>query len=97
MVFRNTIPIQNLKCSNCAIILRSKILEIQNISDVYIDADYSRITFNHKSVNDLSVIENTLTFLGSPPVGEKILIKNNIGYHCKNVSDRFCITSNGKL
>lgn len=91
MVFRNTIPIQNLKCNNCAIALKKEILQIQNISKVYIHSDYSHISFNHTSVNDLSNIENMLTLLGFPPVGEKIKKKNSTGYYCNDQSRNYCV------
>ncbi|WP_103072573.1 heavy-metal-associated domain-containing protein [Aquimarina sediminis] len=91
MVFRNTIPIQNLKCDNCATELKRQLLQIPNITNVFIDMDYSQVTFNHTCVNDLSNIENLLTFLGFPVNGEKTKKKNTIGCYCKDQSKNYCI------
>lgn len=91
MVFRNTIPIQNLKCNSCATALKKQVQQIETISEVYIYEDYSHISFNHTSVHDLSKIENILTLLGFPPVGENIKKKKNAGYYCKDQSRNYCI------
>lgn len=91
-MFRNTIPIQNLKCPNCAKGLKTKMLQLGNISNVLIGKDYSYISFSYISVNDLSNIENLLTHLGFPPEGEEIK-HNRISYglSCKDHSMKHCI------
>ncbi len=91
-MFRSIIPIQNLKCANCATELKRKVLQLKNISSVFIYNDYSYVSFNHKSMNDLSNVENLLTLLGFPPVGEKT--KNWSGSYCSSQSKDYCIFSN---
>lgn len=70
-MYRNSIPIQNLNCGTCATELKKNLLNIKNITNVIVHYNYSHVTFNHISAYDLSNIENELTHLGFPPVGEK--------------------------
>ncbi|MEW7278667.1 heavy metal transporter [Aquimarina sp. 2201CG1-2-11] len=90
-MFRNTIPIKNLKCINCAMVLKNKILQLKNISNVFIHKDYSYISFNYKYANDLSNVENLLTYMGFPPEDEKNMRVNIEGLHCTNQSTRYCV------
>ena len=68
---RNTIQIQNLFCGKCAVELKERLLHIKNISNVFVHQNQAHISFNYKKARDLSNLENMLTSLGFPPIGEK--------------------------
>ncbi len=88
---RAIIKIQQLNCINCTIKLREKLKEIKNISHVNIHYQSSQIAFNYEIVNDVSNVENLLTFLGFPPSGEKIKPRIIQEIFCRNSSTNYCI------
>ena len=90
---RNTITIQNLFCSKCAVELKDKISQIKNISNVFVHQDHAHISFNYSRARDLSNIENLLTSLRFPPMGEKIMLKEENGLFCKDLSNDYCLAS----
>lgn len=90
---RNTIQIQNLFCGKCAAELKDKLLQIKNISNVFVHQDQAHISFNYKKARDLSNLENMLTSLGFPPMGEKIMSIDEEGLFCKDLANNYCLAS----
>jgi len=84
---RVIIKIQQLNCLNCTIKLKKKLTEIKNISHINIRYDSSEVVFNYQIINDVSNVENMLTFLGFPPLGEKINFNIKKEGFCINTSD----------
>ena len=72
-------------------ILKGKLLQLKNISNVFIHKDHSYISFNHKNANDISNIENLITYLGFLPEGEKNSQTNVTGLYCTDQSVRYYI------
>ncbi|NER14360.1 hypothetical protein GWK08_12980 [Leptobacterium flavescens] len=67
---RANIPVQNLYSDCSAVEIRKGLSEIENISNIYISLEDASVIFNFKRANDLSKVENQLSFLGFPPQGE---------------------------
>ncbi len=71
------IPVQNLFCNFCGLSIKETLLQIENITNVYLYPNEAMIVFNFVKANELSSALNALTDLGYPPKGDKIL-KNKL-------------------
>jgi copper chaperone CopZ len=63
-----SIIVQNLKCGGCANTITNKISEIENISDIHIDIDESRVSFNFIKDSDALAVKDKLKTLGYPSI-----------------------------
>ena len=86
---KTSIIVQNLKCGGCASTITSKISEIENISDIHIDVDKCRVSFNFINDTDALAVKNKLRALGYPSIDDD----NNLIYKAKSIVS--CAT--GKL
>ena len=75
-----TIYIQNVKCSGCAHTIQSKLSSIVAVSNVEIDVEKGRVTFECDSNETLLVVKKTLKSIGYPEHSEE----NTIGSKAKS-------------
>lgn len=67
---KTSIIVQNLKCGGCAKTITGKLSEIDNITDIYIDVDESKVSFNYLHQSDLESVKNKLSALGYPSIDD---------------------------
>ncbi|HPF95899.1 MAG: heavy metal-associated domain-containing protein [Flavobacteriaceae bacterium] len=65
-----TIIVQNLKCGGCANTITKKVSEIEKVSDVFVDKDQSKITFECPSETEVNHVKSTLKAIGYPSMDE---------------------------
>ena len=65
---KTSIIVQNLKCGGCAKTITNKLLEIDIISDVKVNVDESKVSFNANTEADVIVIKEKLKSLGYPSI-----------------------------
>jgi len=63
-----SIVVQNLKCGGCANTITTKLSTITNISNLQIDLDQSKLSFNYLNEGDLLQVKEKLKQLGYPTV-----------------------------
>ncbi len=63
--------VQNLKCGGCANTITNKLSEIANISDINIDIDASKVSFNFINDTDAIAVKEKLKSLGYPTVEDE--------------------------
>ncbi|WP_273568534.1 heavy-metal-associated domain-containing protein [Maribacter halichondriae] len=68
---KTTIIVQNLKCGGCAKTITSKISEVENISDVLVDVESSKVSFEYQDSNDAIKVKDKLKNLGYPSIDSK--------------------------
>lgn len=66
MLNKTSILVQNLKCGGCANTITTKISTLENISDLQVDADESKISFNYLNDADVLQVKERLKQLGYP-------------------------------
>ena len=81
---RATILVRNLYCISCANRIKKELLRLEKISNIYMCLKESSISFNFNTANDISTIENYLTFLGYPPKEDRIMNKKRLLCYCQN-------------
>ncbi|MFC5045864.1 hypothetical protein ACFSTE_20095 [Aquimarina hainanensis] len=84
MIKRANIRVHNLDCPQCAEGLKKELSSIKNISFIEIRHTQATIAFNFTKANDISTVENQLTYLGYPPFGDKISSKKQFECYCDN-------------
>ena len=67
---KTSILVQNLKCGGCAKTITDKLSEIDNITDIVIDVDESKVSFNYLDQSDLEGVKNKLSTLGYPTIDD---------------------------
>ncbi|MDO6597410.1 heavy metal-associated domain-containing protein [Oceanihabitans sp. 2_MG-2023] len=65
---KTTIIVQNLKCGGCAHTITTKLSEIENINDINVDVEDSKVTFNHINEADALLVRDKLKTLGYPTI-----------------------------
>ena len=68
---RTSIIVQNLKCGGCAKTINGKLSAINGISEIDVDIESSKISFNSQTNDDALLVKATLKSLGYPSVEEK--------------------------
>ncbi|WP_055435815.1 heavy-metal-associated domain-containing protein [Lacinutrix algicola] len=68
---KTSIIVQNLKCGGCANTITTKLSEIENISDINIDVDKNKVSFNYLNKTDPFAVENKLKTLGYPSIEDE--------------------------
>ena len=68
---KTSIIVQNLKCGGCANTITTKLSEIENISDINIDVDKNKVSFNYLNKTDTFAVENKLKALGYPSIEDE--------------------------
>ena len=67
---KTTLEIQNLKCGGCAHTIINKLNELERIADIEVNNDNNSVTFNYTTEQDLERVNNLLSKLGYPIVGD---------------------------
>ena len=65
---KTSISVQNLKCGGCAHTITSKISAIENISNLEVDVEENRVSFNYLMDADVLAVKNKLKNLGYPSI-----------------------------
>lgn len=65
-----TVKIQNLKCGGCAHTIKTKLEELDFISDVIVDNATDEVNFNYSEASQLETAIELLSRLGYPVEGE---------------------------
>ena len=65
-----SIVVQNLKCNGCANTIHSKLSHIQAISNINIDIENNKISFDFIAQEDILKVKKTLKTLGYPSIDE---------------------------
>ncbi|QXP59263.1 heavy-metal-associated domain-containing protein [Olleya sp. HaHaR_3_96] len=83
------IIVQNLKCGGCANTITTKLSEIDNILDININVEESKVSFNYKSEEAILAVKTKLKTLGYPSIDDD----NNLVSKAKS----FVSCATGKL
>ncbi|MEM5565466.1 heavy-metal-associated domain-containing protein [Psychroserpens sp. AS72] len=67
---RTSVLVQNLKCGGCANTITTKISEIKHISDIRVDIDESKVSFNYINDFDALAVKDKLKALGYPSIDD---------------------------
>ena len=84
-----TIVVQNLKCGGCANTITTKLSEVDNISDININVEEGKVSFNYKSEEAIVAVKTKLKTLGYPSIDDD----NNLVSKAKS----FVSCATGKL
>ncbi|CAH8283207.1 copper chaperone CopZ [Mariniflexile fucanivorans] len=63
-----SILVQNLKCGGCAHTISTKLATIENITNLHVDVDESKVTFNYLNEEDTIKVKDKLKSLGYPSI-----------------------------
>ena len=81
---KTSLHIQNLKCGGCVKTITNKVSELENVSDVQVDKETSKVTFTHQKEEDVEVVTDKLKSLGYPTVDDEnsVLTKAKSMFSC---------------
>jgi len=65
-----SVTVQNLKCGGCAHTISTKLLEIENISNINVVIETAIISFDYTLEADFTAVKDKLAVLGYPLVGD---------------------------
>lgn len=68
---KTSLVVQNLKCGGCAKTIASKLSEIENISDLEVDVENSKISFGFSKIEDVSLVKDKLKSMGYPSIDDQ--------------------------
>ena len=74
------IEVQNLKCGGCAGTIKSKIGELEGVSNVNVYVDISLVLVQVDDAKSLKMVESKLASLGYPKMGDD----NSLGKKAKS-------------
>ena len=77
---KETIYIQNVKCSGCAQTIQSKLESIKDVSAIEINVGQGFVSFDVDSIETTNVVKKTLKSIGYPEQGHE----NSIGSKAKS-------------
>ena len=64
------ITVKNLKCGGCANTIKTKISQIENISNIVVDIENSNVYFEARTNDDIMAVKDKLKSLGYPSIDE---------------------------
>ncbi|EDP71647.1 Heavy metal transport/detoxification protein [Flavobacteriales bacterium ALC-1] len=67
---KNTLQIQNLKCSGCANTIITQLSKLDGVSAVSVDNNTDEVSFVYGSNSELESVRKKLSDLGYPILGE---------------------------
>lgn len=70
-MMKTTLHIQNLKCGGCENSIINRISALKGISNISIKFQYSTITFEYETKENIEEVKKILSKIGYPPFGEK--------------------------
>ena len=65
-----SIIVQNLKCGGCAHTISTKLAEIDSISDLNVNVEESKVSFNYSDEADITMVKEKLKKLGYPSIDD---------------------------
>jgi len=65
-----TIEILNLKCGGCANTIKKGILTVEGISEVSVDVETSKVSFNAANETITALVKEKLSKMGYPEIGD---------------------------
>jgi copper chaperone CopZ len=65
---KTSIIVQNLKCGGCANTITNKIKELKGITDINVEVDESKVSFNYADEQDAIAVKEKLKNLGYPSI-----------------------------
>ncbi len=68
---KTSIIVQNLKCGGCANTISTKLSEIETISNINVDVEESKVTFNVSNSEDAIEVKQKLKSLGYPSIEDE--------------------------
>ncbi|UAB74900.1 heavy-metal-associated domain-containing protein [Mesoflavibacter sp. SCSIO 43206] len=68
---KTSIIVQNLKCGGCANTISTKLSEIETISNILVDVEESKVTFNVSHSEDAIEVKQKLKSLGYPSIEDE--------------------------
>ncbi|AXT62284.1 heavy-metal-associated domain-containing protein [Aquimarina sp. AD10] len=77
---KTTVAIQNLKCAGCESTIAKKLHMVQGIYNISVNTENCTVSFNYKTEDGLNTVQNELSKLGYPSVGDK----NNLSTKAKS-------------
>ena len=75
-----TLSVQNMKCGGCAKTITSKLLELENITDVLVDVNSGTVSYESNIPEVTQSVKDKLVALGYPTVDAK----NGLGDKAKS-------------
>jgi copper chaperone CopZ len=73
---RTTVHIQNLVCNACTQTIISRLTELNNISDVFVDLEKETVSFDFFTKHDFEHVKHTLEMMGYPILGHDNILRN---------------------
>lgn len=67
----SSIFVQNLKCGGCAHTICTKLSDIHEISNINVDVETSKISFQHDQNTDVILVKEKLKSLGYPSIEDE--------------------------
>ncbi len=68
---KTSISVQNLKCGGCATSIRSKLTELEYVSEVTVSVESAMVSFVHSDIDDALRVKRQLKDLGYPSIDTK--------------------------
>ncbi|RYH72272.1 heavy-metal-associated domain-containing protein [Flavobacteriaceae bacterium 144Ye] len=68
---KTSIIVQNLKCGGCANTITTKLSSISNISNLEVDIEASKVSFNYINKEDALIVKEKLKNLGYPSIEDE--------------------------
>ncbi|MEN8815488.1 MAG: heavy metal-associated domain-containing protein [Nonlabens sp.] len=68
---KTSIIVQNLKCGGCANTITSKLSQLENITDIVVDADASTVSFSAIGPDEALTVKERLKTLGYPSIEDE--------------------------
>ncbi len=65
---KTSIIVQNLKCGGCAKTISTKLSNINNVSDIEVNVEESKVSFRYLNEADASEDKDKLKILGYPSI-----------------------------
>tara|TARA_R110002051_G_scaffold70198_1_gene126108 strand:+ start:378 stop:647 length:270 start_codon:yes stop_codon:yes gene_type:complete len=65
---KTSILVQNLKCGGCAHTISTKLATIENISNLQVNVEESKVSFDYSNEEDAFKVKETLKNLGYPSI-----------------------------
>ena len=65
---KTSIIVQNLKCAGCAHTISTKLSEIKTLTNLNVDVDDSKVSFDCSNQDDILKVKEKLNALGYPSI-----------------------------
>ncbi|OBX21641.1 heavy metal transporter [Gelidibacter algens] len=65
---KTSILVQNIKCGGCAHTITTKLSTIENITNLQVDVEKNKVSFNYVNDTDAVAVKEKLKHLGYPSI-----------------------------